>query len=117
MPFSIDHQLNIRSDGTHGILLHQNQKDVLANQIVQWFQTPKGSLHYAPEWGHELERHKHQPISESLFLEIEMSIFEKIENDIPTLLIQNLLVVESQNEVDLVKIQIDYFYGQVGTMF
>lgn len=87
----------------------------ISERIIEWLETPEGTVADHPSWGHNIEGFKHDPIGPRLEVLIEMSIARKLPRDIED--IQLLGVGVESLEIDMFKILIRHqFGGTVGTL-
>lgn len=81
-------------------------------RIQEWLATPEGSIAHHPSWGHNLNRFKHDPLSEGgdLAVQIEMALSRKMPQDIEDL---RLVAVKVEVlDIDLCRITIIHQYGR-----
>jgi len=86
-----------------------DDEEALSDRIVEWLETPQGSLADLPGWGHNLIALKHEPQGVNLDVMAEMSITIKMPADIENLIIQSVSV--EFMEIDLCRVVIRHRLG------
>lgn len=84
-------------------------EEALYDRIVEWLETPQGTLADLPAWGNNLLPLKHEPQGVSLNVMAEMSIAIKMPQDIEDLVIEGVDV--EFMEIDLCQIIIRHRLG------
>lgn len=88
-------------------------EDALSERLLEWFETPVGTLADLPSWGHNLKGFKFDPLNLSLDVAIEIAIIEKLPRDIADLVFVGIRV--EALEIDLCKIVILHQFGETVT--
>ena len=84
------------------------------NDVNEWLDTPEGSIYGKANWGHQLERYKHEPtLSPSTARLIEFSIIRKLPQDMPNIVIQSIFCEPHPKEVDRYQIRIGLPSGEL----
>lgn len=86
-----------------------DDEDALADRIMEWLETPQGTVADLPGWGHNLIAMKHEPLGVNLDVMAEMSIAMKMPRDIDSLIIDSVSV--EFVEIDLCHITIKHRLG------
>ena len=76
----IDHLIGLSIDSTDPISRHQDA-DAINDRIMEWLETPEGTLADLPSWGHTLAYLQHEPPSENLEVMMECRILQKLPRD------------------------------------
>jgi hypothetical protein len=84
--------------------------EAMNQRIMEWLDTPEGSVADMPEWGHPLFRFKHEPDSPSLQVLAETLLARKMRQDIEDLDLKRIRVEFS--DIDHLHITVEY--GDVG---
>lgn len=56
--------------------------EAMNQRVMEWLDTPDGTVADMPEWGHPFYAFKHEPDSPSLQVMAEMMVFEKLVADV-----------------------------------
>lgn len=80
--------------GTQGVKNYTGDQ-AMANKVNEWFDTPRGAIYGNPNWGHQLQKFKHEPHSDTTADDMKSSIVIDIRNDIPDIVIRLIAVVPS----------------------
>lgn len=82
-------------------------------RIREWFETPEGTMAHNPSWGQNISPFKHDPMSKTsgLDVQIEMAIVYKLPLDVED--IQIVGVDVDISEIDMAKVYIIHQYGDV----
>lgn len=106
----IDYLMNINAGG---VIVHSDDDSKL-NNLIEWLETPQGSVWGRPSWGNELEQFKHEPTqSSATTVNIEFSILNGVERDLPSLQITRILCKEDKNDIDKFNITICTPFGNI----
>ncbi|MFH1984773.1 MAG: hypothetical protein ABIL58_23275 [Pseudomonadota bacterium] len=93
----------------HEVVRIYEDTDAMEQRILEWLDTPEGSVADRPEWGHPLHAFKHEPNSDSLRVMAEMMIFEKLSADVVGIDIRSVSVEFS--EIDMMVVSITHGTG------
>lgn len=94
-----------------GIVVHKDG-DALNDCIMEWLETPEGTVADLPGWGNKLAYLKHEPPGINLVRMAKIGILRKIQIDIPDLTVLEIAVVFK--EIDLLWVAINYRYDDSG---
>ncbi|WP_051328409.1 hypothetical protein [Desulfatirhabdium butyrativorans] len=103
----LDHLIELSVDPQDAVTRY-NDADAMNDRIMEWFETPQGSIADLPSWGNTLAALQHEPISESLEVLMEIKILKKLSIDCG-LQIQGLRL--DFIDIDRIDIQIKHQYG------
>ena len=83
----------------------------MGERIMDWLDTPEGTVAHDPSWGHNLGKFKHDPLSKGNGLEtlIEMAIARKITLDIEDLRLVGVKV--EVLDIDLFRLVVIHQFG------
>ncbi len=102
----LDHLVSL-SPG-EGVKRHADEQ-AIGDRIIEWLETPEGTVADMPSWGHILRPFKHEPAGTNLAVIIEMAIVEKMPKDIRDLVIGGIRV--DFDEMDMARVSILYHLG------
>lgn len=83
----------------------------MSERVMEWLDTPEGTVAHDPSWGHNLGRFKHDPLSKGNGLEtlIEMAIARKLPLDIEDLQLVGVKV--EILDIDLFRLVVIHQFG------
>lgn len=87
--------------------------DAMNQRILEWLETPEGTVADMPEWGHPLFKFKHEPDSPSIQVLAEMVIFNKLADDVTGIDLRAVSVTFP--EIDLMDVAIVHGTGFLDT--
>jgi len=93
---------------SEGIKTHDDS-DAMNQRILEWLNTPTGTVADHPSWGHPLNIYKHDPTSPNLSIIASMAIRKKIIQDIEDLVVGR--VYAEFSEIDMMHITIEHANG------
>ncbi len=74
-----------------GVTTFDSGKAVVA-RVAEWLDTPQGQVWGAPDWGNPLQQYKHLPMNNTVAGAMELSIANKLPEDLPDVAINAILV-------------------------
>ncbi len=83
--------------------------EAMNQRILEWLDTPEGTVADMPDWGSPLLRFKHEPDSPSIQVMAEMLIFRRLSEDVKGIDIRAVSV--QFPEIDLMQISIVHGTG------
>lgn len=95
-------------DPDQGVSLYHEDRAMM-ERILEWLETPEGTVADLPAWGHILAPFKHEPVGENLAVIIEMAIIEKLPRDVRDLIVGGIRV--EPIEMDMIRISILFQLG------
>lgn len=106
----------ITQEGSHLMATGENadverydDANAISERIIEWLETPEGTVADIPWWGNNLVGFKHDPQGSRLEVLIEMSIARKMSKDIRELILLGVGV--EYVDIDLFKVLIRHQYG------
>lgn len=89
-----------------GVVTHSGV-DADVNNVLEWLDTPQGSVYGKPEWGNPLAKFKHEPThSDITAMNIEFAIVEKLPIDLPHIVLVSIFCEPSPTEIDLYHVRL-----------
>jgi phage baseplate assembly protein W len=96
-----------------GVVTHSDASADI-NNVLEWFDTPIGSVYGRPNWGNELAQFKHEPANSSVTaMNIEFSVVGTITRDLPHIVLSSIFCEPSNDEPDLYVIRLGIPSGEV----
>ncbi len=95
MAIEISYLLEMAEDG---VVTYESEEAVAA-QILEWFDTPVGSIWGKPSWGHNLNQFKHEPMNNTTAIAVENTVLLKLPVDLPEAKIQAVTLTESDVDI------------------
>lgn len=96
-----------------GVIVH-NDHTADENNVLEWLDTPMGSIYGNPSWGHDLNKLKHEPThSTATALHYEFNIVSKLAIDLPNIQLDSIYCEPSPDHADLYLITIGLATGEV----
>lgn len=94
----IDYLMDLSESG----VITYSDSDADVNNVLEWLDTPEGSVYGNPSWGNPLARFKHEPSnSEVTAMGIEFAIIQKIPIDLPSIVLTSIFCEPSPTHPDL----------------
>lgn len=106
MYYEVDRNLNSSLDSD---VKRRTNIDAISERILEWLETPQGSLADLPHWGHNLSNFKHDTGYRDIAVGIELTIVEKLPKDVEGIILNGVGVEEK--DIDLYEI---YILHQLG---
>lgn len=89
-----------------GVLTHSGV-DADVNNVIEWLDTPEGSVYGMPSWGNPLAKFKHEPTnSEITAMNIEFAIIQKLPIDLPHIVLVSIFCEPSATHPDLYHVRL-----------
>jgi phage baseplate assembly protein W len=108
----IDYLMDLNESG----VITYADSDATVNNVLEWLDTPMGTVYGRPEWGHDLIKFKHEPTGSAITAQnIEFSIVDKIVQDMPDIQLHSIYCEPSAEFPDLYIIRIGLLNGAVET--
>lgn len=79
MTVELDYLMTLEESG----VVEYEGSAAAANDISEWFATPRGQVYGRPDWGNELVKFRHEPPTEATAIAIENSVVVGIARDMP----------------------------------
>jgi hypothetical protein len=83
--------------------------DAINERIIEWLETPEGTVADIPSWGHNLLGFKHDPQGKQLEILMEMSIAQKLTKDIRDINLRGIRI--EYLDIDMFLVMIIHQYG------
>lgn len=80
--------------------------DAMSQRIMEWLDTPEGTVADLPSWGHPLFQFKHEPDSPSIQVLAEAVIARKMRQDIQDLDLRRIRV--EFTDIDRMHVVVEY---------
>lgn len=99
----IDYLMGMSESG----VITYSDADADVNNVLEWLDTPKGSIYGRPEWGNEFVKFKHEPTnSEVTAMNIEFNVIQTITRDLPNIVLVSIFCEPSTEFPDLYAIRL-----------
>jgi phage baseplate assembly protein W len=96
-----------------GVITHSDA-NAQVNNVLEWLNTPRGSIYGRPDWGNELAQFKHEPSeSTATAMSIEFNIISTLTRDLPNIILTSIYCEPSQEEPDLYVVRLGIPSGQI----
>lgn len=106
----VDYLMGLSESG----VMTYSSVDADINNVVEWLDTPEGSIYGMPEWGNPLAKFKHEPThSEITAMNIEFAIIEKLPRDLPNIVIESIFCEPSPTHPDLYHVRLGLPSGEL----
>ena len=113
MAFEVDYLMGLDESG----IITYSGSDALANNIMEWLDTPRGHVYGRPGWGNELAMFKHEPPTEDTAVALENSILIGMQADLPSIQVTGILCEPHPVEMDKYRVQIMTQEGFIDTVY